>query len=110
MSRTVATTVGSLERVIRTHSSAMLRDDSVGSHASRPNAYQFAWLKIEPVQLRSLPMLATPAMPVRVYPCNEPSTTRATEDPLPFRYVYARHTSSNSGPRYTRSASLPRYY
>ena len=30
----------------------------------RPNTYQLAWLKCEPVQFVSLPMLATPAMAV----------------------------------------------
>ena len=41
----------------------MAAEDSVGSQASRPNAYQLAWFKSEPVQSRSAPTLATPAMP-----------------------------------------------
>jgi len=51
--------------VCSTHSSAMASLVSDGFHASRPNAYQFAAANGWPVQLRSLPVLATPAMPVR---------------------------------------------
>ena len=50
----------------------------------RPNTYQLAWLKWEPVQLVSLPTLDTPAIAVVEYPCRDPSTTRATVDPAPL--------------------------
>ena len=64
------------------------REESSGFHASRPNTYQLAWSKCEPLQLRSLPMFATPAMPVRpllnsVPRCSSPSMTFATVEPLP---------------------------
>ena len=66
--RMVATTAGSRDHVIRIHSSAMSADVSAGFHARRPYAYQFAWLNCEPVQSRSVPMFATPAIPVRDNP------------------------------------------
>ncbi len=51
---------------MRTQSSAIARDDADGFQARRPKTYQLAWSKCEPLQLRSVPMLATPAMPVSV--------------------------------------------
>src|SRR2546426_5878209 len=87
------TTRGSFENVMRIHSSAMAADDSMWSHASRPNAYQLAWLKSEPVQSRSVPTLATPAMPWIAF---------ATVEPGPWAYVSAWKTSSHSGARNAR--------
>jgi hypothetical protein len=54
----------------------------------RPYTYQLAWSKCEPLQLRSAPMLATPAMPVSpllpgTSPSSEPSITLVTVEPLP---------------------------
>ena len=65
----------------------------------RPYTYQLAWLKCEPVQFASLPMLATPAIAVLAEPCTVPSMTRATVEPWPLAYVSAFRTSSNNGPR-----------
>ena len=48
---------------MRSHSSAMSAGASVWSHASRPNAYQFACANGWPHQLRASPVLATAAMP-----------------------------------------------
>ena len=59
-----STNAGSLVKVMRTHSSAMACADRSGSQARRPKAYQLAWSKCDPVQLRSAPMFDTPAMPV----------------------------------------------
>ena len=42
MVTTGAMNAGSFEKVMRTHSSAISREDNMGSHASRPNAYQLA--------------------------------------------------------------------
>ena len=61
--RIVDATAGSWLHVIAIHSSAICSEVRRGFHASRPNAYQFAWPKSWPVQLASLPVLATPAMP-----------------------------------------------
>ena len=58
------------------------RDPSIGSQASRPNAYQFARRTSEPHQLRSVPTLATPAMPVSAWPSSDPSTTLRDERAL----------------------------
>jgi hypothetical protein len=85
--------------VIRIHSSAISAEPSSGSQARRPKAYQFAQAKTEPHQLRSVPVLATPAIPVSRWPSRVPSTTFATVDPSPFAYVSARSTSSQRGAR-----------
>ncbi len=68
-----------------------------------------AQAKTEPHQLRSVPTLATPAMPVSAWPCSVPSITFATVEPSPFACVSARSTSSKSGARYTRCVAKPRY-
>src|ERR1041385_532852 len=109
MRTTGFTNDGSFENVRRVHSSAIAAGDAAGSQASRPNAYQFAWLKCDPVQFRSVPVLATPAMPVRREPKSEPSPTRATAEPLPFTHVSADSASENRVPRYARCVSSPRY-
>src|ERR671914_328285 len=62
------TTVASLVNVMRIHSSASAVDVSDGFQARRPNACQLAQAKTEPHQLRSVPVFATPAIPVRSYP------------------------------------------
>ena len=60
---------------MRSHSSAIAADASAWSQASRPKAYQLAQREDRPHQLRSVPVLATPAMPV-VRALQQPSTTR----------------------------------
>src|SRR3569833_1446135 len=52
---------GLLLHVIRVHSSAIFCGLSRGFQASRPSAYQFAWSKLVPLQLRSVPTFDTPA-------------------------------------------------
>src|SRR5215475_7807998 len=99
MSTTGPTNFGSAVNVIFTQSSAMARDDASGSHASRPNAYQLAWLKVDPDQSRSVPMFDTPAMPVSLLPNSEPSITRSTVEPGPLAWVSDCSTSSHIGPR-----------
>src|SRR5687768_8392091 len=108
MSFTGAIVAGSLVKVMRIHSSASADDESDGFHASRPNACQLAHENTEPHQLRSVPVLATPAKPVttfRTSPC-----LPERPDAVPWgRCVSAFSTSSKSGPRYTRWVAKPRY-
>jgi hypothetical protein len=60
---TGSTTFGSGAKVWAAHSRASSRASARGSEANRPKEYQLAWSKVEPVQLRLLPMLAAPALP-----------------------------------------------
>src|SRR5690348_8238444 len=62
----ISDTIGRIARrsfvqVSRVHSSAISSGERRGFQASRPRAYQLAWSKLVPVQLRSLPTLDTPA-------------------------------------------------
>src|SRR5678815_587842 len=114
MSTTGVTNAASFENVMRTQSSAIARDEADGFQARRPKTYQLAWSKSEPLQLRSRPMFATPAMPVSLVldglpPYSDPSMTFATVEPLLRTNVSAARTSSYSGPRYTRCVEKPRY-
>src|SRR5947208_16045713 len=104
MATTGRTIRGSFDNVMRVHSAATVADDSLGSQARRPNAYQLAWLKSEPHQSRSFPMFATPARPRILAATSEP-----TPPVDPGAYVSARSTSSPSGARTTRWVSWPRY-
>ena len=52
--------------------------------------------------VRSVPVLATPAMPVRAWPSSEPSTTLRRSSPGPSRTCRRRGTPSTSAPGTTR--------
>src|SRR5437868_398500 len=109
MCAALSTKRGSFENVMRSHSSAMLRDESAGSQHKRPKAYQLEAPKGWPHQLRSLPMLVTAHMPVRSCPCSEPSITLATLEPGPAAKVSLSRHSLNIGARYARWVAQPRY-
>ena len=61
---TGVTKAGSLVNVWRVHSSATVPAEISGFQAMRPKTYQLAWLKMEPDQSASVPILATPAIPL----------------------------------------------
>ena len=86
---------GSLLQVMRVHSSAISRRQS-RFQARRPNAYQFAWSKWLPVQLRSLPTFDTPAIA-----CDG----RATGRPQRGEQVSASSASDHIGARKTMPCS-----
>ena len=86
---------------MRTHSSAMRCADSSGSQARRPKAYQLAWSKCEPVQLRSAPMLETPAMPVLLV-----AVQLAVDDLRHRRSLALHHACPHPAPLRT---AVPRY-
>src|SRR6188768_2685939 len=96
----VAMTAGVSPQVMRIHSPAIVAAVKSGYHASRPNAYQFAWAKSWPVQFVSRPVLATPLMLL---------TNAATWEPGPFAKLSASRNSFHIGARYTRWLDWPRY-
>ena len=99
MRTTVSVTTGSPPQVIRAQSRAIASAFASGSQAKRPKAYQLAWSNCDPDQLRSLPILATPAMPVAAPASTGVSITLATVVPLAGRKVSASSTSSHIVPR-----------
>ena len=87
---------------ILVHSFAICSDESRGFQARRPKAYQFACNRWCPVQLRSEPVFATPAMPLRRCRYNVPFTTLLTVDPRPFAYVSESRNSRHIEARKTK--------
>src|SRR5437763_12813476 len=92
---------GSLPQVMRVHSSAICRGDSVGSHASRPNAYQFAWSKLVAVQSRLLPTFDTPATDATVALTGVPQRDEQVSESSASVHIGARKTAPSFWPRYS---------